>query len=93
MPDGPEKRFLTPLEAEAARSLAESLGLRLTKDAALPEGTGVGQKDNSVLMEAVITPDGRVCMRHIVREATDVLRSIDVESGDGLSNDLKKELA
>ena len=81
MSDGlPEKRFLTRPEAEAAQGLAESLGLRLTRDAARP-GPAAGEpiedpERGQAPVEVVLTPDGRVYMRHIGREAAEILADL-----------------
>lgn len=100
MPDScPEKCFLTRTEAETARKLAESLGLRLTRDAARPEpgaaaATEAGPGDSQVPLDIVITPDGRVYMRHIVREAAEILRDLDSAPAAGQAGeDMEKETA
>jgi putative pyruvate formate lyase activating enzyme len=75
-----EKRFLTPEEAAEARRLAESLRLRLTRDAPWPEAPGLGETEpggRPAPVEAVIAPDGRGYLRHIGREAAEVLKSLE----------------
>lgn len=77
----PESGFLSPEEAARARKLAQDLGLRLTRDADLspppaPAASAGPSGSDSLLMEVVVGPDGRVYMRHIVREAAEVLQAV-----------------
>ena len=79
--DCEEKRFLSPEEAATARRLAEKLCLNLTRDADLSSEQTCKERPDSarppVLVEAAIAPDGRVYMRHIVREAAQLLSRLE----------------
>jgi len=72
----PESRFLNPDEVARARDLASRLGLNLTRDADLSPSSAPRAGQGPVDMEVVVSPDGRVYMRHIVREAAEVLRAV-----------------
>lgn len=77
-PGCPENRYLSPEEASRAVELARGLGLRLTRDADMSRpspAAATGSDDDSALMEVAVAPDGRVYMRHIVREAAEMLRT------------------
>lgn len=80
-PEDPENRFLTPGEVSRAGELAQTLGLRLTRDAEWPQSppsrpSEANSGGEPVLMEVAITPDGKIYMRHIVREAAEALRTV-----------------
>jgi putative pyruvate formate lyase activating enzyme len=80
-PGCPENRFLSPEEVSRAGELAQTLGLRLTRDADWPPSppprtSAVNSGGDPVLVEVAISPEGRVYMRHIVREAAGVLRTV-----------------
>jgi putative pyruvate formate lyase activating enzyme len=75
----PEKRFLTPEETSRANRLALSLGLRLTRDAASPppggDETGNTPGIEPTAFETIIASDGAVYLRHVTREASEMLRA------------------
>jgi len=76
-----EKRFLSQEEADRAKNLAKSLGLRLTKDAEAPapapeKPSDILEDGNEIIMDAVISPEGRIYMRHIVRRAAETLQAL-----------------
>lgn len=79
MPAGyPESRLPSPDEGRAALGLAMKLGLALTRrptQSPKPNGGG-GAKGDGVIMEVMIAPDGSVHLRHVVREAAELLRSL-----------------
>lgn len=71
----PESRFLRAEEVERAKRLASVLGLRLTRDAVLPVEQAAnfarGKSGEAVDAEVVITPDGTIHLRHVLREIAD----------------------
>lgn len=87
MPPGPERRFLTADEVARARALAESLGLRLTRDAVFPEsgdtGPNAGAGGGNAFMEVVVTPEGGVYVRHVVRQLSDAVRAAAAHGDNG----------
>jgi putative pyruvate formate lyase activating enzyme len=74
MPPGmPENRFPDRTEALRAVRFARDLPLRLTGDPELVPGVDSAASGSDVEFEIAVTPAGDVHMRHVTREAVDLL--------------------
>ena len=76
MRDCPERRFLRDGEIRSAFQLAGELGLRLTRDATLPEENASEPPSSGREFEIVLSPEGEVYVRHVTREAAALINAV-----------------
>lgn len=84
MPPSPERRYNSPPEIAQVEDLTAALGLRRTRDADITAAAAAASAGASAggQFEVVVTPEGGIYLRHVVREAAQLMDALRFPVGD-----------